>query len=158
MKRQINIIPTDASEDYRKALGYCWQDYENKIPGEDRRGEFKVYQQTVLELESQGIICVDAKTCGRLPEGAVVVARIDCMWCGGAETIGYTLPAIENGEKKGESLSATVENPGEESVETALIVAVQERAREMELDAEYGKHTGWCKKCHSFCYGDCEAN
>ena len=27
-----------------------------------------------------------------------------------------------------------------------------------EMERKRESHVGWCKKCHSYCYGDCEAN
>ncbi len=27
-----------------------------------------------------------------------------------------------------------------------------------KLEAERAQHPGWCNKCHSYCYGDCEAS
>ena len=157
MKKQINIIPTDAPDTYRNALGYAWQDYANKVPGDDRRGEFKTYQQVILDLEAQGITCVDAKNFNQIPDGAEIVVRVDCMWCGGASVIGYALPKEVEVEAQTET-TVNCENPGEEPQETASIFAMQERLYEVELDAEHKDHPGWCNKCHSFCYGDCEAS
>ena len=150
MKRQINIIPADYQGNPRNALGYCWQDYENQIPGDDRIGGYDTFLAVKAELEADGLVCLSPEV--NWPEGAELVARVDCMWCGGASLLAYRIPVGEI--EAGEPISA---NPGEEPQETATIVAMQDRIAEMELDAEYAKRPGWCKKCHSFCYGDCEA-
>lgn len=152
MKRQINIIPADYLGDPRSALGYGWRDYENQIPGEDRVGGYDEFLAVKQELEADGLICLSPDAAW--PEGATIEARVDCMWCGGAELIAYRLPAGVAVVSEQELQSY---NPGEEPHETAAIIAIQDKISEMELDAEYAKHPGWCTKCHSFCYGDCQA-
>ena len=42
--------------------------------------------------------------------------------------------------------------------ETAAAVKVAEKCELSEQDSRYKDHPGYCNQCHSFCYGDCEAN
>ena len=150
MKRQINIIPEDYKGNPKEALGYGWQDYENRIPGDDRIGEYDKFLAVKAELEDDGLVCLSPDA--SWPEGATLEARVDCMWCGGASLLAYRMPggvAVPDEE-------ATPTLPGEEPLETAAIVAMDEQIQEVEMDERYKNHPGWCKKCHSFCYGDCE--
>jgi len=41
--------------------------------------------------------------------------------------------------------------------ETAAQVRVSEKIALDEQDARYSKSTGYCSKCHSWCFGDCES-
>jgi len=47
---------------------------------------------------------------------------------------------------------------GDTLAETAATARMSETIAEMEQDAQYANNPGYCTKCHSFCYGDCEAN
>jgi hypothetical protein len=47
--------------------------------------------------------------------------------------------------------------PGETPSETIAIVRQNEKIANDEQDRQNSKNTGWCKKCHSYCYGDCES-
>ena len=42
--------------------------------------------------------------------------------------------------------------------ETATREALTEEFNLQDQDDRNRKHPGYCKKCHSYCYGDCEAN
>lgn len=53
-------------------------------------------------------------------------------------------------------LDAEVPVTGEQiAIETAIVDA--EKNKYEEDEPEHGKN-GYCRKCHSYCYGDCEAN
>ena len=41
--------------------------------------------------------------------------------------------------------------------ETAAIEKMSEKADLLEQDGRHSHHHGYCNKCHSYCYGDCEA-
>jgi hypothetical protein len=54
----------------------------------------------------------------------------------------------------------------QEDVEFVEIKATEERKKEEQekemekietMERERQNHPGWCNKCHSYCYGDCEA-
>lgn len=47
---------------------------------------------------------------------------------------------------------------GDTLEETAARVHQMERIEDAEQDAANKNRTGYCTKCHSYCYGDCEAN
>ena len=47
---------------------------------------------------------------------------------------------------------------GSTAQETIAQVATAEKISIAEMDAKNESHPGYCRKCHSFCYGDCEAN
>lgn len=48
-------------------------------------------------------------------------------------------------------------SPGETHEETASRVRLSEQIELAESDERHKNHPGYCKKCHSFCYGDCES-
>jgi len=47
-------------------------------------------------------------------------------------------------------------NPGGTRAETAMREQMEETAALAEQDARNAQHPGYCTKCHSYCYGDCE--
>lgn len=177
MKRQINIIPADYQGNPQDALGYGWTVYVSEreawtdeqkaadpwggcnadrsksVPGDDRTGEYGTFLAVKAELEAEGLVCINPKD-EIVPDGAIIEARVDCMWCGGASLLAYRLPA---GADAPDQKNPAPSNPGEESLETAVLVAMDEHLYEMELDEQYKNHPGWCTRCHSFCYGDCQA-
>lgn len=46
---------------------------------------------------------------------------------------------------------------GDTLEDTAATVRVLDRMEEAEENDRNKHHPGWCPKCHSYCYGDCEA-
>jgi len=46
---------------------------------------------------------------------------------------------------------------GSTAEETAANVAMTEKIELAEMDERNKKHPGWCSRCHSYCYGDCES-
>jgi len=46
---------------------------------------------------------------------------------------------------------------GDTLTETAANVRLIEKIADMEQDDRNKNHFGYCKKCHSYCYGDCES-
>lgn len=180
MRKQINIIPKDYVGNPQDALGYPWSVYvperdswtdeqkaaspwgglkadrQKSIPGDDRIGGFAEYRAAIAELETQGLKVVDPKT-SRIPDGAVIEAGVTCMWCGGASALGYRMPETVAEEVVEVELVAQPQNAGEESHETAAIIAMDEGLALMEMDERNKHHPGYCRKCHSWCYGDCEA-
>jgi hypothetical protein len=46
---------------------------------------------------------------------------------------------------------------GSTTEETAATVRMAEEIELAEMDERNKKHPGWCSKCHSYCYGDCES-
>jgi hypothetical protein len=133
----INIIPDDYEGSPHNALGYAWANYETKTPGHD----------VVVGRTSNGIDWRGAAE-SKMAELDVTEAYVNCMWCGGFD-----------GAIKIECAVETVEQPAPLTMEE---VAANEHAAEQadleDLDRQYEKHPGWCKKCHSFCYGDCLVN
>lgn len=133
----INIIPSDYEGDPRSALGYPWQDYATKTPGHD----------VIVDRTENGIDYMGAAQ-AKMAELGVTSAYVTCMWCGGFS--GDVTSTTE--EPK------AVDQPAPLSVEE---VAANERRFELDElarhDRRYENHPGYCKKCHSFCYGDCEA-
>lgn len=51
----------------------------------------------------------------------------------------------------------TIITAGSTPEETAANVASQERIDLAEMDSRNERRHGYCTKCHSFCYGDCDA-
>ena len=153
--RVINMImPEDMDEgkSYRQALGYPWQDLENKIPGDDRIVEGTVCEtrdKIYAELRKEfGTIIVSHS--GPNPHHNNLIAIITGMWCGGASE--YIYQFEDNGrEEKIDSCPLTAE-------ETASQEYALEEIHLMEQDDQHKNNPGYCTKCHSYCYGDCGAN
>lgn len=149
MAKQINIIPVNHSANYKDALAY--------VEGEDRIGGIEEYRFARQELEAQGMTCIEPRNNELLPVGAVVEARVCCMWCGGAYLVGYRMPEGSAAVVASPVLCPASQNSGEETHETAGIVAMTEKLQAVEMAATHKHHPGWCNKCQSYCYGDCEA-
>ena len=133
----INIIPSDYCGNPKEALGYAWQDLGNKVAGND----------VVVTRDPQRGIDWRGAAEAKMREMGITEAYINCMWCGGF-----------GGAIKIECAAETVKQPAPLTMEE---VAASEHAAE-QADLEYlgrlhEKHPGWCKICHSFCYGDCQA-
>ena len=47
---------------------------------------------------------------------------------------------------------------GSTTEETAAQVSIADKHDLIDMDNRHKNHPGYCTKCHSFCYGDCEAN
>lgn len=133
----INIIPSDYKGNPQSALGYCWQDYAAKTPGSD----------VVVECTDKGIDYM-ASAQAKMAEMGVTTAYINCMWCGGF-----------SGEITVNAKPKAVEQPAPLSVEEVAVNERNfERAELAAQDRRNEKHPGYCPKCHTYCYGDCEAN
>ena len=132
----INIIPADYNGNPRNALGYGWQDYATKTPGVD----------VVVERTENGIDYMGAAMAA-MREMGITEAYINCMWCGGFSGM------IEVGAIDAEEIAAPL---------AAEEVAAYERAADedalTEMDRNNHGRPGWCNICHSFCFGDCQAN
>ncbi len=137
MTTVINIIPSDYEGDPRATLGYNWQDYSNRIPGHD----------VIVDRTEDGIDYRSAAE-NAMRELGIDSARITCMWCGGWSG-DMSLTDTENDEH---NISA-----GETPEETAAIVKLNDRIDMHEQDDTHKHHPGYCTKCHSYCYGDCES-
>jgi hypothetical protein len=66
--------------------------------------------------------------------------------------IGYLLAAARN------ILTVVDNQAGDTLEETAAAVKMAEIAELADMDARNAHHPGYCTKCHSYCYGDCDAN
>lgn len=136
----INVIPSDYKGNPKNALGYAWQDFENQIPGSD------------VFVITDPINGIDYKAAvkAKMIEMGVTKAAYNCMWCGGASDF-MTLETDANSEFD------KTKNPGEEPAETAAIVSASEKIEIEEQDERNKHHAGYCTKCHTYCYGDCQA-
>lgn len=153
----INIIPDDYDGNPHDALGYAWADLDARIPGEDvtlpRTDKGIDYRGYIAERFGAGAEIHNNNQYGflRPPKGRVV-ARINCMWCGGLSGVVY-LP-----ESHQDQPEAVPVNSGDTLAETAMHEQMAEAADLAEQDARNAQHPGYCTKCHSYCYGDCEAS
>lgn len=185
--RTINLIPENYDGNPREALGYSWSklvmdgykiDREQSIPGED----LKISADECYDmLESEhGTIAIrpnggygwTKKTAklrdGReiIVEGLEPIATINGMWCGGISVTVFVAPRTLDDVTQGaiDGMVPAVRKAffamqsGDTLAETATKVKTSENIELMRLDEEHKDHPGWCKKCHSFCYGDCDAN
>ena len=151
--RTINLIPTNYEGNHRDALGYNWAnlvmkgcevDKEESTPGEDMSVSAEECYD-MLEAEhgtiairdngSYGWLSKDAKTrAGKTVniDGLTPIATINGMWCGGVSV----------------SVFAAADAPAKEDPVTETVT--------IEDDANH--QYGHCNKCHTYCYGDCDAN
>ncbi len=130
----INVIPEDYEGNYEEALGYCWEDFNNKIAGID----------IIAKRTNTGIdyVAIAKKT---MKAYRADIAYVNCMWCGGFGGL------IElNNETKNKDSKETTTTIEEESAQTQII--------EKYSDYDKKNHVGWCDKCKTYCYGDCQAN
>ncbi len=134
--KTINIIPSDYKGDPKKALGYCWSDYMTKTPGDD----------VIAEITDDGIDYI-AVAKAKMAELGVEEAYINCMWCGGFK-----------GEITSDNANTVDAQPAPLSFdEVAANEAISEKMELDMLDSNNKTHPGWCTICHTYCYGDCEA-
>lgn len=136
METVINLIPSDYEGNPREALGYCWQDYSTKNPGID----------VVVDI-SNGVDW-KAEAISAMEEHGIKEAFINCMW--GCSDLGGTITieceCVETVEV--EILA------GEDVVETSAISSYFKMIE--NASGRNKSHPGWCNKCQSYCYGDCQ--
>lgn len=152
--RTINLIPENYIGDYRKAPGYNWAnlvmgesgvDREKSVPGEDMHIGYKECLDKLVE--EFGMIAVrDDSGYGWAKNNAVTtdgrevqigaatrIATINGMWCGGPRRSVFladdTCPPV---------------------------VRKRQEADLVVLDVN--RSVGYCDKCDSWCFGDCQAS
>lgn len=165
--RTINLIPTNYDGNPRDALSYSWAtlvmdgcgvDKAKSIPGEDLSINAEECY-AMLEAEHGPIAIHDNSSYGWLSneaktrDGKTVnindctpVATINGMWCGG---INVTVYAVADAPAK-ESAMTT-----EPMVITGAEAAAFDEFFESIEDKANEHNFGYCKKCHTYCYGDC---
>ena len=149
----LNIIPSNYDGNPRDALGYCWQDFEKKIPGEDVILNGVNWKDYLKSRYGDNIEVHNHNQYGFLKTvPGKIVTSVNCMWCGGFSGVVY-LPDPEV-----DIPTDTISQAGGTIEETSAQVAISEKIELMEKDDRNIDHPGYCTKCHSFCYGDCEAN
>ena len=134
METVINLIPSNYKGDPRKTLAYCWQDYDKKIPGHD----------VAIDISNGVDWKEEAKK--SMKSLGVKNAFIHCFW---------------GGNGIGGSIEIDEETPilaGDDNIETGAVVASNERIENTILSTANKSHPGWCDKCKSYCYGDCQTN
>jgi len=163
----INIIPKNYKGDPKAALGYCWQNIVKRIPGNDFYGGL---QDCLDDLEAKhgpvaikkcpsnlGTVSDTAKTRHDDREIDITdvetIAYINCMWCGGSSYDVFVIPVDAKASEASEAA-----NPGGDIAETVESVKLAAKKKADLMNAKHNNHKGWCEKCHSFCYGDCESN
>lgn len=130
----INIIREGYEGNHQEVLSYCWEDYETKTAGID------------IEVSSNGIIDYVAIAQKAMQENGADAAYVNCMW-------GHGFSGIV---KKDEKITKTTEK--KETIITQAEETTQTQIIEKYSDHDKKNHTGWCDRCKSYCYGDCEAN
>jgi len=155
----INIIPSDYTGNPRDALGYYWANFADKIPGEDivlehdpKKGV--AWIAYLMDRFGEDVEIHNHNNYGWLKDTpGQIIATFNCMWCGGVSGVVYqphagtTPPEGFDHKQTGDSLA-----------DTAAREKLAEDIDLMEMDELHKNHPGYCTKCHSFCYGDCEAN
>lgn len=153
----INLIPTPDGMlhnlDHRNALGYPWQNLQERIPGDDRpfkRGHaVAAYESAFRRLREQyGEITITERDgiLEQLDGQAITIDRqflvaIICgMWPGSVDRYVY----------QGKHLPTPRSSK-------ASPVLVDDGSWAMKLEPAHDAN-GYCRICHSYCYSDCEAN
>lgn len=174
--RVINLIPEDYQGNPRNALGYAWSelvmngykvDHEKSIPGEDLIGisfddcltnlEKNYGKIAVRNNGNYGFLKDTAKTLdGKSVDinGVEPIACINKMWCGGGSVSVFTISNTVTST----AVNITIESAGETAAETTAIEKTANKIATLELNEQNKHNPGWCSKCLSYCYGDCEAN
>lgn len=167
---QINIIPSDYEGDPRKALGYVWADQENQTPGEDVRLPRTTQGFQVMEyLRDRFGADVEIAAVDFLnPPKGRVIARVNCMWAGGAR-LAVCLPDAD-ADADPEVADADAD-PDPEVADAVIHAIFGANADDTDdaMDAAYALDAAegaddpvdddsiYCHKCHTWCYGDCQA-
>jgi len=129
--RVINLIPKNYKGNPRNALGYAWKDLENKIPGEDIIIESgSIHKSICKSLFECAIDLIDEDSWNWSYVDREIIALINCMWCGGCSYKVYKSDFLEFKNN----------------------ISIKEESS----DKNHG--VGWCPKCESYCFGDCESN
>ena len=131
----INIIPSNYDGNPRDALGYPWQVYK-EVPGND-----------ITIDPGMDYIAVAKKAMRDL---GVTEASVTCMWAGGAANELVTLDDSTTDDSTSVVTGSTM-------AETGMQVRLAEEADLLDQDNRNAQHHGYCKLCHSYCYGDCQA-
>lgn len=154
----LNIIPSDYNGNPRDALGYAWKDLDRRIPGEDItlkcnpekgitwKDYLKARYGEDVEVHNHNNYGFLQDTPGR------IIASVNCMWCGGFSGVVYR---PSPGTAPPESFDR--DQAGDSLVDTEATVRAAEKIELMEMDERHQDNPGYCTKCHSYCYGDCDA-
>lgn len=137
MKKEItiNIIRDDYVGDHKEALSYCWSDFEKKESGID------------VTVSATGVVDYVAIAKKAMKDNDAETAYVNCMW--------------------GHGFSGLVTADQEEVIEVAekkeAGITIEEEVAHTQLTEKYSdydkkNHVGWCDKCKSYCYGDCQSN
>jgi len=95
----------------------------------------------------------NGKDCGNLN------TQYNALYLDGYEFLGVDGELIKELVEVALSLPhATSTSAGEMPAETAALEIAAEVSALTEQDDRNAGHPGYCNKCHSFCYGDCETN
>jgi hypothetical protein len=168
--RTINLIPANYKGDPRDALGYNWEtlvmdgcsvDKNKSVPGEDLcisidecLAMLEAEHGTIASRDngSYGWLSNEAKTCdGKTVniDGLTPVANINCMWCGGAYVTVYAVVDAQT-TANAETIEPMMITDVEATAYDEIIESIDDNANDSNF--------GYCKKCHTYCYGDCDAN
>jgi hypothetical protein len=137
---------------------------ENRLDGMLTSTDTILVNRTEIAVYVNGSLVADADRLGGMPARHNQLKEALAAGCtnmiGGkvfvkAETASAILAALEE---------LDIENPKTDEMLAleAEEKRIQERAQRMAIEAErlqweIESHPGYCKKCHSYCYGDCEA-
>lgn len=101
----------------------------------------------------------DGKTCGEINTqyAALVLDGYEFLGCDREELHPLLNQIFADGKSRFDRKTSH-EPAGDSLIETAANVRVSEKIAEMEMDDRNKSHPGYCPKCHSYCFGDCEAN
>lgn len=139
METVINLIPSNYKGDPKQALSYCYQDFATKTEGID------------VVVDTTGGVDWKEEAIKAMKQLGIDNAFVNCMW---GNKLGGSVE-IEIAEEVEEEDLVLI---GETMVETASVIASNDKIEVAVLNNANKSHLGWCNKCHSHCYGDCEAS
>lgn len=82
---------------------------------------------------------------------AVFIDGFELLECNGIDALLAAAREVLNNSQREEA------SAGDSLEETAANVRINDRLADQEQNERNRKHPGWCPKCHTYCYGDCEA-
>ena len=72
------------------------------------------------------------------------------------ETVAHLFADVLSGKHESKD-PKMISSDGGTLEETAAIEKISEKVTLMEQDNRHASHHGYCNKCHSYCYGDCQS-
>jgi len=101
----------------------------------------------------------DGKRCGEINTQycALMLDGYEFLGCDREEMRPLLDQIFADGKSRFDRPENDSEPAGDSLAETAANVHMDETISDMGMDADHKGQVGYCTKCHTFCFGDCEA-